>query len=630
MNNTHQEDQQNFESIFISRFSNRSIKVPDYQRAYSWETKQIDLFIGDLVNPANRHGYYFGHFIVEDSGSHLELVDGQQRLTTVILFLVVCHIKRPELLSQGMFDLLTRFETVGYDQPVLRCLIDKSLALIKTCGTARPEDEAIIESLGLSKESFTLSQQRMALAVWHFHRAFEKGHLEASQIPDYIQMLAGSLCSCHIAKDKTVAVNIFEMHNTRGVPLKLIEVVKAKLMKAVYDDGGPQRDNDIKAIQAEFAIIHAFEERLSASSFRGEMTLEGILRHHLRVVDDGIKKSRDEMDKPAKNANTDDLIHHISSKLEAARTSTASGNKRSTYAKALAVELRKSVQIVCDFLPKWDSSENLVGDVMILHRGLSCEFFLLVCRKLSSEERQFDGTVSKDTLRLWEKLLFTHDFHGRYHNLKGARDDFPRLFSELGQDDGSIAEVIEKYVKKGFREDRTGGDLQKVVLDDLDNEESKKRFLNRAFGWWRGKIIYALYKYEISQREDLRRIMKGTISVEHILPQEWQWDWIEKDDCPPKAFASEQDREKHRREFSADVSTFIDGLGNLLLVTREENSALSNEHPAQKSYLHICNGGSYQAHEANRERWRNSSNWKSLIQVRGEQIFDFILNTMLK
>ena len=106
MNNTHQEDQQNFESIFISRFSNRSIKVPDYQRAYSWETKQIDLFIGDLVNPANRHGYYFGHFIVEDSGSHLELVDGQQRLTTVILFLVVCHIKRPELLSQGMFDLL--------------------------------------------------------------------------------------------------------------------------------------------------------------------------------------------------------------------------------------------------------------------------------------------------------------------------------------------------------------------------------------------------------------------------------------------------------------------------------------------------------------------------------------------
>jgi hypothetical protein len=610
------DENHSFGSIFLTGFSTRRIKVPDYQRAYSWETKQIDLFIGDLVSNANRRGYYFGHFIVEDSASYVELVDGQQRLTTVVLFLLVCQIKRPDLCIQGIFALVERFETVGYDQLALLNIRKMSPGWLEGGVNAVPKDEAIIEAFGLEEKSFTCSQRRLALAVWQFHKAFEKGLLKASHIPSYIQMLCDSLCSCHIAKDKTVAVNIFEMHNTRGVPLKLIEVVKAKLMKAVYDEGGAQRDTHIKSIQSEFAIIHAFEERLSVASFRGEMTLEAILRHHLRVVDDGGKMSGEAMDKPPRNAGSDDLICYIGDKLSA------------TYALALAHELRKSVQIICEALPQWDKSEKLVGDVMILHRGLSCEFFLIVCRRLAASSDVTRSPLSGACLRLWEKLLFTHDFHGRYHNLKGGRDDFPKLFSKIGQDEKSIAEVIENFLLKGFREDKTGGDLQKAVREDLVNV--KDRFLNNAFGWWRNKVIYALYKYEISQNADIRRIMKETISVEHILPQEWQWDWAEKDDCPSQTFNSVEERDKHRREFGSTVSKFINGLGNLLLVTREENSALGNEHPAKKDYASICSGGSYVEHEERRDRWKSSNEWQKLIEERGRKIFDFILSTMLK
>ncbi|MFZ2279996.1 MAG: DUF262 domain-containing HNH endonuclease family protein [Prosthecobacter sp.] len=616
MNTTKQDENHTFQSIFLKGFSNHRIKVPDYQRAYSWESKQIDLFIGDLVSNANRGGYYFGHFIVEDSASYVELVDGQQRFTTVVLFLLVCQIKRPDLCIQGIFDLVERFETVGYDQSALLKIRKMSPGWLEGRGNAEPKNEAIIEAFSLEEKSFTYSQRRLALAVWQFHRAFEKGRLEASHIPSYIQMLCDSLCSCHVAKDKTVAVNIFEMHNTRGVPLKLIEVVKAKLMKAVYDEGGSQRDKNIESIQSEFAIIHSVEERLSVSSFRGEMTLEAILRHHLRVVDDGGKKSGEAMDKPPRNASSDDLIRYISDKLSA------------TYAMALATELRKSAQIICDVLPEWDRSEKLVGDVMILHRGLSCEFFLLICRMLESSEGMADGQVSGATLRLWEKLLFTHDFHGRHHNLKGMRDNFPKLFSEFGPDEKCIAEVIGRYLNLGFRDDKTGGDLQKVVRDHLVNAQGW--FLQNAFLGWRSKLIYALYKYEIFKGADIRSVMKETISVEHILPQGWDWSWIDEKDSPSKNFDSDHDREKNRRERGPDIDAFINGLGNLLLVTREQNSALSNEHPAWKSYLDICDGGSYAEHESNRECWKASEKWKKLIYDRGENIFKFILEEMLK
>lgn len=617
MNSTKPDENHTFGSIFLTGFSTHRIKVPDYQRAYSWESKQIDLFIGDLVSNANRSGYYFGHFIVEDSKSYLELVDGQQRLTTVVLFLLVCQIKRPDLCIQGIFDLVERFETVGYDQPALLNIRKMSPGWLGGRGNAEPKDEAIIEGFGLEEKSFTYSQRRLALAVWQFHRAFEKGRLDASHIPSYIQMLCDSLCSCHIAKDKTVAVNIFEMHNTRGVPLKLIEVVKAKLMKAVYDEGGLERDENIRKMQAEFAIIHAFEERLSLTSFRGEMTLEAILRHHLRVVDDGSKTSREAMDKPARNASPDDLIRYVSERLSA------------SYAVALSREFRKSVQIICETLPAWDDQpEKLVGDVMILHRGLSCEFFLLVCRRLESFVGKADGGVSGDTLRLWEKLLFTHDFHGRNHRLaRDRREDFPKLFSAFGQTEDSISSVIEHYLSKGFRDDKTGGDLQKVVRDHFVN--AKDWILNSAFNGWRSKWVYALYKYEISKRADLRHIMSETISVEHILPQSWDRKWITEENLPADNPGSAPDREKHIRERGMEIDSFINGLGNLLLVTREQNSALSNDHPAEKSYA-ICLGGSYAEHENNRGSWKSSANWKELIHKRGENIFNFILEEMLR
>jgi hypothetical protein len=181
---------------------------------------------------------------------------------------------------------------------------------------------------------------------------------------------------------------------------------------------------------------------------------------------------------------------------------------------------------------------------------------------------------------------------------------------------------------KGFRDDRTGGDLQKVVLEDFG--KWKDQFLTSIFGWRRDKVVYALYKYEVSQNADIRRIMKETISVEHILPQNWEWDWIEKDDSPPKKFSVEEERQANRQQMQSKISSCINGLGNLLLVTRQENSALGNEHPARKDYLKICQGGSYLEHEEKRDLWKSSAQWETLIAERGRRIYDFILTKMLE
>jgi hypothetical protein len=390
-------------------------------------------------------------------------------------------------------------------------------------------------------------------------------------------------------------------------------------MRFVYQHGGENKNSLVSQIQSDFAAIHAMEERLAVSSFRGEISMENIIRHHLRVIDDGQKKKREDFNIPEKNAGSDKLLDYIDSRLSAQIGDPV------LYPLSVARELKKSVRILCDTLPLWDEEDSLVGDVMILKRNVSCEFFLLVCRRFESAPGEADGRISTGTMRLWEMLVFTHDFHGEHHNLKGMRDDFPSIFANLNSEESSLADLIKKHLAKGFRPDCTP-DLQKTVKEHLC--ANRERVLCSAYNWWREKLSYALYKYEIYQGAKLRGVMKEKESVEHILPQEWEWSWAEDGDSPPKILSGNELTE-HREKFGKQVSSFVHGIGNLLLITREENSRVSNDHPAKKRYTEYCSGGSYALHEENRELWRSSANWQNLIRSRGEKIFEFIVNNLL-
>lgn len=604
-----------FQSIFFRDGKAVPVRVPDYQRAYSWESKQIELFIADLEKYRGvGKGYYFGHFIAEDAGKHWEIVDGQQRITTFVLFLMVCRVLSPSAVPASACTMIEQFSTVGYDEEALKTICRNLGDFLVANGQfderKPPPDKEIIGGLSLTG-AFTRSQRRMVLALFHFYQAFEKKTLGQDKIGDYVATVMTAHCSHHLTPDKSVAVNIFEMQNTRGIPLTTLEIIKAKLMKFVYDHGGEDREAKVRKIQEEFGEIYGMEERVAEDSFRGEMTMEQLLLLHLRAVDDGNKTVAKDFHSPATNATADELVAYVDSRLEESGV---------PYALKLAKELKKSARIVSEILPAWDKENQLVGDVLILEQDLSCQLFLIICRCLASEPDKADGRIGKDTLLLWERLLFTRDFHGGYYNLKRGKDDFPSLFSSC-REKTLVAEVLNGYLADGFRPDRTKG-LQSVVVAYLS--EHKKWILNQAFFWWKPKMIYAIYKYEISRGANIRDVMKGKISVEHILPQEWQWEWIE---GLSGVLGKLSDEEKEK--WLKDVGSFINGIGNLLLLTPSENTTEGNKHPADKKYEKYCTGGSYEKHDKNRERWKSSKEWSMLIDERGTEIFNFMLGTLV-
>ncbi len=517
-----------FKSIFFPDDMAKTIRVPDYQRAFSWEQKQIELFIGDLVKyQDNGNGYYFGHFIAELKPEYWEIVDGQQRITMFVLFMMVCQLRSMDAPAKA-YSLIKSFFTVSYDRKALETIHRNLGAFLEKNGHLDgkpPTDEQIIEDLLLLKEQFTRSQRKMVLALLRFHLSFQKEELNVAKIREYITVVMNAQCSLHQARDKSVAVNIFELHNTRGVPLTTLEKVKAKLMKFVYDHGG-----EVETIQDEFGQIYGMEERLAASSFRGEMDMDHLLRLHLRVVDDDTKQTAQDFDDPPINANADKLIEYVDSRLnfvDRKKTTSKQAQDGVQYALNLAKEFKRSVSVVSETLPAWDAEDRLVGDVLILDRDWSCQFFLIICRRLESESGKADGRIGKDSLLRWEKLLFTRDFHDRYRGL-WYRDNFPVLFAACCEDKSQVPDVINRYLTDGFRPGNETKGLQSIVADYL--KAHQEDVLKLAFYWhpWKRKMEYAIYKYEVEERAkyNIREIVKDGISVEHILPQNWQWEWI--------------------------------------------------------------------------------------------------------
>lgn len=612
-----------FESTFFAADESPPIRIPDYQRAFAWEEKQIDQFIGDLLSYADLPGsYYFGNFIVEPGEHVWEIVDGQQRITTFVLFVMACGAVAPDADLGKAAHLPARFSTVGYDEDAFRSIGSNLGPLMKLAGgksNKELETGDIITACGLEAGGFTRSQRRMVEALVRFFRAFGKGKLDAARIPDYLRVVMTASCSFYPAADKSVAVNVFEMYNTRGISLTTIEVIKAKLMRFVYLHGGTERTARVAEIQKEFGEIYRMEETLAEKSFRGNLTLEQLLRLHLRVVDDGTKTAESSFHSPELNADADKLIAYIDKQLYG---DTSGSEKRKdpqagvAYALGLAREFRKTVSMVAEFLPDWDAAEKLVGDVMILEKEHSCQLFLLMGRKAGGGDGVPFFRMEKADLILWERLLFTRDFHNNYHGLS-HRDNFPRLYADLLLPEADTHAVILRYLRDGFRGENATKNLQKIVADYI--ETNRKSIFANAYYWWKGKMNYALYKYEIHLGANVRETMKGTISIEHILPQDWDWDWLEEYSREPVGLTKEQEDAEDEK-----VSAFINGIGNLLILTPGENSAAGKIHPAEKVYGSRYKGGSYHRDETTIERWRKSSEWSELVNGRSQAIFDFM------
>ena len=180
--------------------------IPLYQRAYAWEDGQIEALIDDIsAFDDKKDSYYLGSLIVhKNSDGTYEVVDGQQRLTTLFLLFHCLELSEETAVS-------LKFACRDASQTTLEN-IDK---IIKEKGKCSDEEfephmlngvRVILKKFEqLSKEAFKLQLQEVLL-----YRIELPPHADLNRY--------------------------FEIMNTRGEQLEASDVVKVRLMSSLKHD----------------------------------------------------------------------------------------------------------------------------------------------------------------------------------------------------------------------------------------------------------------------------------------------------------------------------------------------------------------------------------------------------------
>ena len=59
--------------------------VPSYQRGYRWGVAEVERLLDDIYSTEGKSNYCLQPVVVKKNGDRYELIDGQQRLTTIYL-----------------------------------------------------------------------------------------------------------------------------------------------------------------------------------------------------------------------------------------------------------------------------------------------------------------------------------------------------------------------------------------------------------------------------------------------------------------------------------------------------------------------------------------------------------------
>lgn len=275
-------------------------RIPKYQREYTWGTGEWDAIFNDVSD--NDLGYFLGSYICVDDGSkpnELELIDGQQRFTTIILLLTALYEKLYKLQDKMDFEEVT-------DLVNLRNELAIKKQTYSSDGTKKTEylQRLILQKQNSNEEDFAyllsdkqvisakvakpvyFGLRKIAKAYRHFGKLIDEEVEEIKKdkpSASEVGILFGIVRKFEHAVFVKIEVDtnqdaymLFESLNHRGVPLSALDLVKNTLISQASSDDDANNSYEIwKQIlnnvgQDDYAVEERFF-RQYYNAFREEL-----------------------------------------------------------------------------------------------------------------------------------------------------------------------------------------------------------------------------------------------------------------------------------------------------------------------------------------------------------------------
>ena len=475
-----------------SLFEKRLFRIPQYQRAYSWQSKQRkDLF--DDIRKSMLSGENRQHFMSTIVGLRrekqkilitdyqaIEIVDGQQRITTLILIL--------KSIAKALSDQDSEEKKISEKLHNILVKEDKaSLLLLQTnhdfsdyfanyirCGKHPSPDKAK-----------TLADRELLKAMDECEKFVREQKEKGQSLADLVDHITNCLTFVlYEIGDEKLVYTVFEVLNSRGLDVSWFDRLKSMLMAVIFETKTDNKNELIDEIHKLWASIYrivGFRIGLSSESLRFAATLRSKMQ-------------------PARPINEEGAVGLL---LDQSKGSLKQVIETTQWIKSVTEEV--------DQLHK-DLRRNSI--TKIAHARLVAVAVNLRT-DLKDEEK-------KQILRRWENVTF-RIFGMCRKDARTGVGDYVRLSWSIIQNRLTADDIMSRLSEIG-----------KYYPIEAAISENKER---DCYTWWGDELRYFLYRYEEYLAEEAgqnfnneqwNRIWekRAEDSIEHIAPQSTGEDYV--------------------------------------------------------------------------------------------------------
>ena len=187
-----------------------TFEIPIYQRNYAWEKEEIESLVNDVYDGFDKKSkvYYIGTLVsFRKEDNIFEVIDGQQRLTTIKILLIALKKLNKEIPAQNKLTYRARKKS------------DKTLEFLSDPdNNIEPEekDSGIVNGIKYATDALN--------------------NIEKVELDGFIKYFSENVHIIHYIVPRDIDLNhYFEVMNSRGEQLEKHEIIKARLMEKLND-----------------------------------------------------------------------------------------------------------------------------------------------------------------------------------------------------------------------------------------------------------------------------------------------------------------------------------------------------------------------------------------------------------
>ena len=466
-------------------FHRRLYRIPQYQRAYSWQSKHRKALFDD-IKQSHAIGNSRSHFmativglrretrqIITDKYQVIDIVDGQQRITTLVLLYkaISMSLDRSDPIQHTVGDDIDQLLIKPDDVcPVLlQTNHDSSGVFLKYLRTGERRDAV---------NANTLAERELLLCMEECEKFVEQWQSLDSSLAELVSHIKNKLTFIlHEIDDESLVYTVFEVLNSRGLDVSWFDRLKSMLMAVVFSaetDSGKEIINEVHKLWAETYRTIGLRLGLSTESLRFAATLRSAQI-------------------PNRVLNEEDAARQM--------MNLAQGTPEGV------IEVTGWLKTVTEVVDDLTGRPRTNAITRIAHARL-----VAVSVKLSPTLRD---SQKRKILRRWESITFR--IFGMYNrDARTKIGDYVRLAWRINSGDFCFDEIMDELSEIGKEYPIKSG-IRALRKTD-------------CYTGWREELRYLMYKYEehLSRKrgqkfdnEQWNRIWECSAadSIEHIKPQ---------------------------------------------------------------------------------------------------------------